>query len=416
MGLNMKRGVIKLCWGLVFLLQTVISSVFAAKISSYHVDYGLVYEIMVHPDNGDVFLGAKNGLIHLNSELRLQGHVSMGPYSDSPQCSPDPTTICKEGRVPTDNQVCILEYDRKSGSMLVCGSVHQGKCEFRSTTDISHIIELKNDKINFVGSINKRHVFAFFGGRAVSEGFNLLYVAMGDDGRPSTFRPAAISTRKFHIKDKSFQYLTNNIMYKTYVDVHPGLIGSFKAYYIHGFEYENHTYFISVQMDDALATAPKFLTKIVRICQDDQTYASYTELPIQCMSNSVVYNIAIGAYYHSVPARDTSTGLAVTFGRTEQGSEADPSLGSVLCFYDVIDIVKKFEDVQDKCFLEGIGSEVTWLVGKSLKEVRNCETDVGILIICIPMITYLLGFDTIPFLDVTRKTCTMWVPILQGTS
>lgn len=391
----MKRGVKKLCWGSVLLLQTVISSsVFAAKISSYHVDHGSVYEIMVHPDNGDVFLGAKNGLIHLNSELRLQGHVSMGPYSDSSQCSPDPTTICSAGRVPSDNQVSVLEYDKKSGYMLVCGSVHQGKCELRLTTDISRVIEMKNDRINFVGSINKRHVFAFFGGRAVSEGFNLLYVAMGDDGRPSTFRPAAISTRKFQIMDRSFQYLINNTMYKTYVDVHPDLVGSFKAYYIHGFEYENHTYFISVQMDDALAAAPKFLTKIVRICQNDQTYASYTELPVQCMSNSVVYNIAIGAYYHSVPARDTSIGLAVTFGRTDQGSEADPSLGSVLCFYDVLDIVKKFEDVQDKCFLEGIGSEVTWLVGKSLKEVRNCETDVGILIISTNYYLYVLCFDT----------------------
>lgn len=76
------------------------------------------------------------------------------------------------------------------------------------------------------------------------------------------------------------------------------------------------------------------------------------------MFNLVVYNIVIGAYYYLVLVRDIFIGLAVIFGRTEQGLEVDFFLGLVLCFYDVIDIVKKFEDVQDKCFLEGIGSEV----------------------------------------------------------
>lgn len=113
------------------------------------------------------------------------------------------------------------------------------------------------------------------------------------------------------------------------------------------------------------------------------------------MFNLVVYNIVIGAYYYLVLVRDIFIGLAVIFGRTDQGLEVDFFLGLVLCFYDMLDIVKKFEDVQDKCFLEGIGSEVIWLVGKFLKEVRNCEIDVGIFIISIFMIIYLFGFDII---------------------
>lgn len=129
------------------------------------------------------------------------------------------------------------------------------------------------------------------------------------------------------------------------------------------------------------------------------------------MFNLVVYNIVIGAYYYLVLVRDIFIGLAVIFGRTEQGLEVDFFLGLVLCFYDVIDIVKKFEDVQDKCFLEGIGSEVIWLVGKFLKEVRNCEIDVGIFIISIFMIIYLFGFDIIFLFDVIRKICIMWVLI-----
>lgn len=130
--------------------------------------------------------------------------------------------------------------------MLVCGFVYQGKCEFRFIIDISQVIELKNDKINFVGSINKRYVFVFFGGRVVSEGFSFLYVVMGDDGRSFIFRSVVIFIRKFYIKDKFFQYLINNIMYKIYVDVYSDFVGLFKVYYIYGFEYENYIYFILV--------------------------------------------------------------------------------------------------------------------------------------------------------------------------
>ncbi|XP_062617696.1 hepatocyte growth factor receptor-like [Saccostrea cucullata] len=371
----MERKIAVLCCGILLLLGMIRTQPEAA-ITSHHVDQGAIYEILVHPDSGDIFLGAKNVLIHIrDSDLRVLKQEVMGPWNDNPQCSPDPTGACSEGRTPTNNQVNILAYDKGTGYMLVCGSLWQGRCELRNTRNISHVLRLTNSVTNFVGSINKRHVFAFFGNKPMGGGGDLLYVAMGRDGRPKQFQPAAISTRDYHAKDKEFKYYINGSMYHTYVDVHSSLINKFRAYYIYGFEYENHTYFISVQMEDALARTPRFLTKIIRICQKDQTYASYTELPLQCVSKSVVYDIAIDAYYNGSPARDFSMGLAVTLGRTSGDSEADPSLGSVLCFYDILDIVQKFEELQDQCFTEGIGSQVTWLVGKSLSEVRNCERD-----------------------------------------
>lgn len=69
---------------------------------------------------------------------------------------------------------------------------------------------------------------------------------MGDDGRLFIFRSVVIFIRKFYIKDKLFQYLIKNIMYKIYVDVYSGFVGLFKVYYIYGFEYENYIYFILV--------------------------------------------------------------------------------------------------------------------------------------------------------------------------
>ncbi|XP_061187712.1 hepatocyte growth factor receptor-like [Saccostrea echinata] len=372
----MEKKIVVLCCG-VFLLLEITRTQPEAAVISHHVDQGSIYEIMVHPDTGDIYLGAKNVLLHLRSDLLVLGGEVMGPWKDNQQCSPDPTGACSEGRIPTSNQVNILAYDKGTGYMLVCGSIWQGKCELRDTRNISRVLKLTNSKTNFVGSINKRHVFAFYGSKPVGGGGDLLYVAMGMDGRPPQYQPAAISTRDYQAKDREFKYYINGSMYHTYVDVHSDLIKKFKAYYIYGFEYENHTYFISVQMEDALASTPRYLTKIIQICQKDKTYASYTELPLQCMSNSVVYDIAIDAYYNPSLANDLSSGLAVTFGRTSSGSDADPSLGSVLCFYDILDIVQKFEELQYQCFSEGVGSQVTWLVGKSLSEVRNCERDMN---------------------------------------
>ncbi|XP_056000781.1 plexin A3-like isoform X2 [Ostrea edulis] len=367
-----------LCFVMVSLIQIVITTQSGAASGSFHVDRGPIYEIMVHPDNGDVFLGTKNALLHLSSNLHVIRTEVMGPQNDSPQCSPDLTQACLQGRKLTDNRVNILEFDGQTGYMLVCGSIWQGKCELRNSRNISHVVTLTNSKINFVGSIDKKQVYGFFGSRPVRDvgGGSLLYVAMGLDGRPSQYRPAAISTREYHTKDKTFEYFISDPNYHTYVDVHSDLKNLFKAHYIYGFEHGRHIYFISIQMEDGLAPIPKFLTKIIQICRNDNTYASYTELPLQCVSDSVVYNIAIDAYYtESVRAKDGSFGLAVTFGRTNRGSEADAALGSALCFYDVIDIIAQFEYLQNRCFEEGIGSQVTWLVGKSLAEVRNCEKD-----------------------------------------
>jgi plexin A len=333
----------------------------------------------------------------------------MGPRQDNRQCSPDLAQACPQGRRPTDNQVNILQFDGQTGYMLVCGSVWQGRCELRSSRNISEVVTLTNSPINFVGSIDKKNVYGFFGSRPVgdSSGGSLLYVAMGQDGRPSQYRPAAISTRKYQTKDKTFHYYINNsnLQQHTYIDVHPSLRNLFKANYIYGFENERHVYFISIQMEDALATPPKFLTKIIQICREDMSYASYTELPIQCVSDSVVYNIAIDAYYtESVRTRDGSFGLAVTFGRTSLGAEADGASGSVLCFYDIDDIIYKFETLQSQCFNNGIGSQVTWLVGKSLQEVRSCETDVsnkrcGVVFSCPVILFFCSCSDTFWFMQ-----------------
>lgn len=54
----------------IFVLNSDFFSV-CSKDFFYYVDYGLVYEIMVYFDNGDVFLGVKNDFIYFNLEFRF---------------------------------------------------------------------------------------------------------------------------------------------------------------------------------------------------------------------------------------------------------------------------------------------------------------------------------------------------------
>lgn len=348
-------------------------------------DKGPLGRISVDQDSGYVYIGGNNVLLQLYGNLSVKSEVVVGPVLDHPACYPEPAP-CDQTREITDNKIHVLAINKEFNYILGCGTAHHGLCTVYSLSDISalnHTFNPQEATSNILGSVNGAsylNSYAFFGSPPSNSNYDkLLYVAMGAAGQPNT--PAILSTRNVTRSDQSWSmnYLFDSQTSSTFMDVHPDVRMKFRSFYIYGFEKEGFTYFISVQMNDPTAfdaTNNKFVTKIIRICQNDLHYSSYMELPLECYHGDKTYHIATSATlseYGTLPLFDH---LYITFGKNNAlDPSPERSEGSVMCSYEFNAILEKFDKLKQYCFTSGIGNEVAWYIGRSLGQTGKCRTD-----------------------------------------
>lgn len=365
----------------------------ARIIQVYNVspENGPLGKITVDKGTGYVYIGGQNIFLQLYGNLSVLSEVEVGPVLDNPSCYPEPEP-CSLPRETTDNKIHVLAINKELNYILACGTVKHGLCTAYSLSDISamnHTLSPKTPTSNVVGSVSGEsylNSFAFFGSppRTLSNSHDLLYVAMGTANQSQEYTPAILSTREIKRLDNSWgmDYFLDSQTSSTYMDVDINVRKKFRSYYIYGFEKDGYTYFISVQMNDPTAFDAqnnKFVTKIIRICQNDLTYSSYMELPLECLYGDKTYHIATSAKLSEYGILPLFDHLYVTFGKND---DLDPSPrrseGSVMCSYEFNSILEKFEKLGQYCFTSGIGNEVAWYVGKSLGQTRKCNTDVSL--------------------------------------
>uniref|UniRef100_UPI00358FF6A5 plexin-D1 isoform X2 n=1 Tax=Myxine glutinosa TaxID=7769 RepID=UPI00358FF6A5 len=99
--------------------------------------------------NGSVYVGCVNQVYQLSAMLDLQEVLDIGPKNDSTLChAPSVTETCTTSLSLMDNVVKLLMVEPSQGVLLVCGSLHQGSCTFRSLHNISKIMSLSSYKPN----------------------------------------------------------------------------------------------------------------------------------------------------------------------------------------------------------------------------------------------------------------------------
>ncbi|CAL4110360.1 unnamed protein product [Meganyctiphanes norvegica] len=129
--------------------------------------------------------------------------------------------------------------------------------------------------------------------------------------------------------------------------------------YVYGFGSEKFSYFLTRQAESTHTGAP-FISKLVRVCQNDSAYYSYTEIPIECKdSKGERYNLAQAAYVGK-PGTDLATQLGIqtnddvlfaVFSPSE-GSElsSKPAAKSALCVYSMKSVRRMFIQNIQNCF------------------------------------------------------------------
>jgi hypothetical protein len=157
-------------------------------------------QIAIDNTSGDdvIFVAGTNRLYHLDANLSLVEEFTTGPKPDNPHC-PAPPGKCNQELKTTDNDPKILTVDKKTGSLLFCGSVHQGVCTRHSVKNISRatVFDGRNLTNYAGGSLASIGFFAPWLCNVDNKTYKLsgFYVAMTYDSRPFDLFPKAISTR-----------------------------------------------------------------------------------------------------------------------------------------------------------------------------------------------------------------------------
>ena len=345
---------------------------------------------------GNVYIAGRNVLYKLTDGLRLIDHVKdqvlTGPVRDGLSCAPGSGSNCRSA-VLTDNNAVILEPFPEGDYLLFCGSVNQGLCSVYPMADLGNEHRLDaNNVANLIG--NRKSAVAFFGqGNPMFSTNHAVYVGMSHDGRPMQYSPKAVSAReiKQDQSDSRFMYnisfayeVNNNVV--SGIDIDSGHKEDYIVNYIYGFEHEGFSYFVTVQRQDLITE--KYTTKLVRVCQKDPRFYSYTEVEISCRKaelHSTFYNIAQAAYLSPVGEElaskfsfeDGEQVLFVAFGKaggaggTGDDDSANRTFGHGICMYTMSDIRKNFQDTQKSCY-NGFGSLLPWIN----RDSPRCRIDV----------------------------------------
>ncbi|XP_077411305.1 plexin-B3 isoform X1 [Vanacampus margaritifer] len=294
-----------------------------------------------------LYVGGMDHLHQLNSNLELMTHVKTGPHLDSPNCLP-PIALkdCPSAR-PTHNhnKLLLLEQSQAMdlGSVITCGSLHQGICEKRSLSNMSQLLYQSTNPLDtqFVAA-NDPHVSTVGivlstvdgpGGEMLS--FMLVgrgFTGMGlGDIPPITARrlnPVVLPQRAFTQEDELGKLI----------------IGSYSEYDIHFVKvvaHNDHVYFLFSRRD--VRYKMEYRTFASRLCISDRNFYSYVEVPLLCQGG---YNLAQSAWLGLRSGKPTLF-LVMAAGWTSTSVATD---NSALCVFGLAELDAMMEQARESCY------------------------------------------------------------------
>ncbi|KAM9704713.1 plexin-B2-like isoform 1-T3 [Menidia menidia] len=313
----------------------------------------LINNVVADPRTGRLYAGAVNALYQLSPDLRLESQTETGPRRDNRQCTPPVTDSCEEAE-STDNHNKLLLVHAANGSLVACGSIFRGICSLRNLSDVDHLLYFRdtNGEKSYVASaeegVSVVGVMSYY-----STGKENLPVFLVGKGYGSHDSTKLISTR---ILEETGDWVAfDSIIEASAVQANP-----FVLRYLHDFRFAfKHGGFVYFLFSRTLGMQDtKNFTFIARMCEDDKSYYSYTELQLNC-SASNKFNKAQAAYVGTaggvLAQAMTESGR---YGRVSVGDEVlfvtftsdEDSSTSALCMYPLDFINDKIMGIIEACY------------------------------------------------------------------
>ncbi|XP_062850780.1 plexin-B2a [Trichomycterus rosablanca] len=312
----------------------------------------VINSVAQDPRTGRLYLGAVNHIYQLDSNLKEESVAITGPKKDSPGCTPPITSQCTEAK-ETDNVNKLLLVNPANGSLVVCGSIFRGICSLLNLSNVEQILyfsDSKGEKSYVATRSLTVPVVGVISSISRNNNNNLSVFLVGQGYGPSESLKL-VSTRLLE-QHADFD-IFENVVESSIVQMSP----SMQRYY-HEFRYafkeKNHIYFL---FSRTLGTADtRRFTFVARLCENDQSYFSYTELQLNCSRDGEnVYHKVQAAYL-------ASPGLALlkNLSSSEELKDGEKVLfmlfsdeggfKSALCAYPLSSIDRRMEEVIKSCY------------------------------------------------------------------
>ncbi|XP_068154229.1 plexin A3 isoform X1 [Drosophila tropicalis] len=315
--------------------------------------------LLVDSITGRVFVGGVNRLFQLSPDLELHETVRTGPHNDSVECSILDCPL-NAVRKPTDNYNKVLLIDRATSRLIACGSLFQGTCTVRNLQNVS-IVEHEVPDAVVANDANSSTVAFIAPGPPQHPVTNVMYVGVTyTNNSPYRSEIPAVASRSLE-KSKMFQIASSAVTTGTRTFINSYARETYFVNYVYGFSSERFSYFLTTQLKHSHHSSPKeYITKLVRICQEDSNYYSYTEIPVECISDAqggTKFNL-VQAGFLGKPSLDLAQSLGIsiqddvlfaTFSKGKSNSNV-PSNNSALCIYSLKSIRRKFMQNIKSCF------------------------------------------------------------------
>lgn len=221
--------------------------------------------------------------------------------------------------------------------LINCGSVFEGVCTVRSLQNVSIVEEEIQEAV--VANTDTASTVAFIApGPPAPPVTYVMYVGVTYTGNsPYRGEIPAVASRSLE-KGRMFQIASAAVTTGTRMFINSYARESYIVNYVYGFSSERFSYFLTTQLKHNFHSTPKeYITKLVRICQEDSHYYSYTEIEMDCVREAqygTKYNLVRAAYLGK-PGADLADNLGIApqddvlYAVFSEAEENDPSNRSV---------------------------------------------------------------------------------------
>ncbi|KAG1683403.1 Plexin-A2 [Nymphon striatum] len=326
--------------------------------------------LIVHDNTSKVYIGAVNRLYQLSPDLQLGRQAVTGPQLDNYDCPV--SSISRRTKKLTDNWMCpdinkkltsnwnkVLLIDYSHAALIACGSLFQGVCAVHKLDDISSFEIPQKEAV--VANNSTASTFAFIApGPVKNPETHVINVgATYTNNGPYRSDVPAVSSRSL-APGNIFRIASMTVTTATRLRVNSLAREHYFITYVYGFSSHGYSFFVTYQKKDTLKK-DMYISKLIRICQNDTDYYSYTEIPLECHgANGTDYNLVQAAFLGK-PGSDLAVQLGITvqddvlyavFAKSakEQHVYNKPGSNSALCVYSMKDIQHKFKSNIQNCF------------------------------------------------------------------
>ena len=347
---------------------------------------------------GEVYVAATNYLFRLTSNLTKLEEVQTGPHLDNRLCllgyEEAPTTMtCTSHlasgslqRTSMDNVNKLLLVNTAANKLLVCGSLYQGYCYYLPLNNIAATVNPSTSYRSFVtaDTAEGSTVGIFAPGPPNPLVDKVLYVATtltGETFEHQKFRETdvpAVTSRKIG-EGEALEFVAESHGVGTFVKYMNESCYDDKVKYVTVFHSGGYTYFFAIQHQDMCSgnAAGHYISKVIQVCESDDTYTSYVEMPITCGDYNLIQDVTVVSASSTLAQLvGASTGnkvIAAVFTRSETNSDTSTSQSAV-CLYSLAEFRVRFKAIIDDCF-RGSGSLAPHLLPEG--EDLRCEAVSG---------------------------------------